>query len=120
MKRKHKHTDASDSSLHVPAEAFKALRLTVAGLWQRLEEDVPSLIREAVREEARFPKRESAEGPLLTKEEVAELLQVSPRTVDTLAASGDLQRLKIRGCVRFAPSAVDAYIRGMAAVEGRV
>lgn len=111
------HTDNGDSSLHVPGKAFKALRLTVAQLWQRLEEDLPTLIREAVREEARFPKRESAEGPLLTKEEVAEWLQVSPRTVDTLAASGELQRLKIRGCVRFAPNAVDAYVRRMAAEE---
>lgn len=62
--------------------------------------------------------REEDSDHLLTKEDVAERLQVSERTVDTLAASGELQKIKVRRCVRFSPQAVDAYVRRQARGKG--
>ena len=86
------------------------------GLWQHIKRDLPGLVRKAVREVVGTGHESPKNGErLLTKEEVAERLQVSPRTVDTLAASGDLPRLKIRGCVRFEPGAIDAYLQRRAA-----
>lgn len=67
----------------------------------------------ALREEVRSLRGKNGES-LLTKEDVADRLGVSPRTVDTLAAEGSLRRIKVRGCVRFHPDAVDAYVRRQA------
>jgi predicted DNA-binding transcriptional regulator AlpA len=73
-------------------------------------------IRAAVREELRAQseaehRREAAPEPLMTKADVAEALGVTERTVDTISAAGDLPKIKVRGCVRFAPGAVEAYIQ---------
>lgn len=38
---------------------------------------------------------------LLTKDQVCELLAISSSTLDRIVADGDLQRLKVRGQVRF-------------------
>jgi excisionase family DNA binding protein len=48
---------------------------------------------------------------LLTKAEAADQLNVSERTVDTLIACGDLQPVRIRGCVRIHPKTLRAFIR---------
>ena len=48
---------------------------------------------------------------LLTREEAAERLQVSVRTLDTLRAAGEIRAVKVKRRVRFHPDAVDAYIR---------
>lgn len=85
-------------------------------LSRALRAELLPLVREAVREEigaARGGPGSAADDPeaLLDKDAVAARLNVSPRTVDTLAAEGSLRRVKIRGCVRFSPQAVDAYIR---------
>ena len=48
---------------------------------------------------------------LLKKREVAEKLSCSPRTVDRLADSGHLKRVKCAG-VRFRASEVQAIING--------
>jgi excisionase family DNA binding protein len=72
-------------------------------------------LRAVVREELRAARRrEAAPEPLLTKKDVAEVLDVTERTVDTIAAAGDLPKIKVRGCVRFAPSAVESYIQQQA------
>lgn len=47
---------------------------------------------------------------LLRKKEVAEMLACSVRTVDRLASSGRLTRVKVGGCVRFRASEVQAII----------
>lgn len=47
---------------------------------------------------------------LLTPHQVAERLQISRRTVDRLAADGELHRLKVRGATRFDSSDVDGYL----------
>ena len=80
--------------------------------FERLRRELSSVVREAVRAELQSgaPAFDEPE-PLLTKEQVAARLNVSPRTVDTLAAEGSLRRIKVRGCVRFHPDAVDAYIQ---------
>ncbi len=38
---------------------------------------------------------------LLTKDQVCELLAISSSTLDRIVADGDLQRLKVRGQIRF-------------------
>ena len=53
------------------------------------------------------PAEDSA---LLTVEEVASLLRVSPRTVRRLIACGDLRALKIRRSVRVPRQAVEALL----------
>ncbi len=90
-----------DQSSHVNAIPPHLLAAEVGALREMLE-----------RVEAKVDGLHDKPDPdrLLTKEEVAERLQVSPRTVDTLAAAGDIPRIKIRGCVRFHPGAVVAYI----------
>ena len=76
--------------------------------------EIQTAVREAVREEFQSRRASLPSSQLLTKEEVAERLNVSPRTVDTLAAAGELPKVQVRRCVRFTPGAVDAYIRRQA------
>jgi len=81
----------------------------------RLAPEVEERLRAVIREELTAERRrEAAPEPLFTKADVAEALGVTERTVDTIAASGDLPRIKVRGCVRFAPGAVEAYIQRQA------
>ena len=47
---------------------------------------------------------------LLTKADVAQLLRVSPRTVDRFRARGELAAVKIRHIVRFQREAVEQLI----------
>jgi excisionase family DNA binding protein len=47
---------------------------------------------------------------LLNKVEVAALLNVSPRSVDRLRASGELRAVVIRGRIRFHPDDVHAFL----------
>jgi len=49
---------------------------------------------------------------LLRKKEVAQMLACSLRTVDRLASSGRLKRVKVGGCVRFRASEVQSIING--------
>jgi excisionase family DNA binding protein len=48
---------------------------------------------------------------LLTREEAAERLRVSVRTLDTLRATGEIRAVKVKRRVRFHPEAVNAYMR---------
>jgi excisionase family DNA binding protein len=86
-------------------------------------EDPPSLdaIRAAVREELRAERRqEAAPRPLLSKEDAADVLGLSPRTVDTLIHSGELPSLKVRRRRRIRPADLEAYIeRQGAGGDGR-
>ena len=60
-----------------------------------------------------------ADAPLLwTAEQVAEQLGISPRTVWSLTAGGDLPVVRIRRCVRYRPEDVRAY-RDRLAAEAR-
>ena len=71
----------------------------VAKRFDQLEEKIDRLRAE------RDPDR------LLTREEAAERLQVSVRTIDTLRAAGEIQAVKVKRRVRFHPDALDAYVR---------
>jgi excisionase family DNA binding protein len=80
-----------------------------------LEATLRAVVREELRAQSEADhRREAAPEPLLTKADVAEVLGVTERTVDTIAAAGDLPKIKVRGCVRFAPGAVEAYIQRQA------
>jgi len=47
---------------------------------------------------------------LLTKEDVAEMLRISSRTLDRLRRLGFLQCVRLRGCVRFTPADVQKCV----------
>jgi excisionase family DNA binding protein len=49
-------------------------------------------------------------APLLTRIEAAEALNLSPRTIDGLLASGDLPAVRVGRSVRIRPSAIDYFI----------
>lgn len=82
------------------------------------ERHLLSLVRELTERVARcfdaLAAREAEPQPLLTKQDVADRLLISPRTVETLMAEGKLTPIKVRGQIRFTPEAVDAYVRSAA------
>ena len=49
---------------------------------------------------------------LLDRKQVAKILNVSIRTIDRLRESGQLRAIEVRGCVRFLPQDVEAFLRG--------
>ncbi len=51
-----------------------------------------------------------AAGPLLTRSEAAQYLQVHPRTVRQLVLAGDLPEVKFGRSVRFRPSDLVALV----------
>jgi len=72
-------------------------------------------IREMFRAEAeKLLQEHSALRPLMSVKDVARTLDVSPRTVETLVADGELRPLWIKGQRRFHPDTIDAYIRALA------
>ena len=58
-------------------------------------------------------RENKAAGPrkLLAAGAVAEMLSLSRQHVYTMAASGELPSIKLRGAVRFDPKDVDRFIR---------
>jgi len=85
-------------------------------LVQGLREEVQALRDEVTA----LRRKESPEGPdsLLTREEAAERLCISVRTLDDMEERGEIQAVRIRGRVLYAPETLDAYIRRRAG-EGR-
>lgn len=73
---------------------------------QEVREEMQSL-----REEIHALRAEEDEERLLTKEDAARLLAVSPRTVDKLIASGEITSLKIGRARRIPRTALCSYIR---------
>ena len=69
----------------------------------------------------KFDELRKARDPdrLLTREEAAERLQVSVRTLDTLRAAGELRAVKVKRRVRFDPEAIEAYVRRNAEEVGQ-
>ncbi len=47
---------------------------------------------------------------LLSRREAAAFLGISPRKLDSLAADGDLPRIKIGSCVRFERNDLNAFV----------
>jgi excisionase family DNA binding protein len=76
---------------------------------------------QALRDEVTALRRKEApDGPdaLLPREEAAERLGVSVRTLDDMEEAGEIQAVRIRGRVLYAPETLQAYIRRRAG-EGR-
>ena len=60
---------------------------------------------------------------LLTEQEAADLLGVTPRTMQTMRKAGEITALRVRSAVRYTRPAVQGYIRRQAkagAREGRI
>ena len=86
-------------------------------LVQGLREEVQALRDEVTA----LRRKESPEGPdsLLTREEAAERLCISVRTLDDMEERGEIQAVRIRGRVLYAPKTLQAYIRRRAGGERR-
>lgn len=86
-------------------------------LVQGLREEVQALRDEVTA----LRRKESPEGPdsLLTREEAAERLCISVRTLDDMEERGEIQAVRIRGRVLYAPETLQAYIRRRAGGERR-
>ncbi|WPJ97641.1 helix-turn-helix domain-containing protein [Coraliomargarita algicola] len=52
---------------------------------------------------------------LLTKKQASERLGVSERTIDRMIVNGELQRVRVRGCVRIRKSEIVQLIGGVEA-----
>ena len=86
-----------------------SLRTELRSLVDGLREDV-----QALREEVQALRRsKTPDGPeaLLTREEAAERLGISTRTLDDMEEAGEIQAVRIRGRVLYAPETLQAYIR---------
>jgi len=71
----------------------------------------------ALRNEVQALRRKKApNGPdaLLPREEAAERLGISTRTLDDMADAGEIQPVRIRGRVLYAPDTLDAYVQARA------
>ena len=92
------------------------LRTELRELVDGLRDEVQSLREEITA----LRRKEAPEGPdaLLTREEAAERLGISERTLDDMADTGEIQPVRIRGRVLYAPETLEAYIRARAG-EGR-
>jgi excisionase family DNA binding protein len=99
------HNESRSDGCSVPhKEGHRTVRH--GDLLQKLEE-----IDEKLSRLSSPPVESSA---LLTRQDLADRLRCSIRTVDTLVARGEIQALRIRGCIRFSPDAIDAYLRRVA------
>lgn len=78
------------------------------------ESTLRSLISE-VREEVQALREELREQPsdsqLLTREEAADYLRISVRTLDDMEEAGEIQAVRIRGRVLYHRETLDAYIQ---------
>ena len=76
--------------------------------------DLLQKLQEIDQKLSQISRSSGAPNALLTRKDLADQLQCSVRTVDTLVAQGEIQTLRIRGCIRFSPDAIDAYLRRVA------
>jgi excisionase family DNA binding protein len=111
-----------DKSSHL-LRKFQETLQKANSLFTRLEQQVslpsddvtPTIHSEIThRPEPSKTKQRVREDSLLNTQQVAERLNVSRRTVDTLIHSGEIASIKIRGCRRILPEALDAYIERLA------
>ena len=92
------------------------LRGDLRALVDGLQEEVRALRDEVTA----LRRREAPDGPdaLLTREEAAERLSISTRTLDDMEEADEIQAVRIRGRVLYAPDTLEAFIRRKAG-EGR-
>ncbi|PQJ33605.1 hypothetical protein BSZ35_02425 [Salinibacter sp. 10B] len=105
-------TTGNESNSDPPEQDLRTqLRELVAGLRREVE---------ALREEiTALRRKEAPEGAdsLLTREEAAERLRISTRTLHDLADAGEIQPVRVRGRVLYHPDTLEAYIRQQARRE---
>jgi excisionase family DNA binding protein len=78
-----------------------------------LIDDLRGEIRALQEEVQSLRKRQAPNCPdaLLTRDEAADILSISTRTLDDLADAGEIQPVRIGGRVLYSPETLDAYIR---------
>lgn len=103
--------------LHGEAEPPDMQAARVEALRACLREELPDLIREAVRSELEAQARREAVPQMLSREEAADALGISTRTLSTLTAAGEVPAVRVKGRVLYAAGTLRAYIR-RAAGEG--
>lgn len=77
--------------------------------------DLAEVIRHVVRQELRREARREAVPELLPREEAADVLSVSTRTLDTLRADGQITAIKLRGRALYDAAVLAAYVESLAA-----
>lgn len=105
-----------EDETHGNSPRSSPLSIEIRKVLADLQEEVTAL-----RDEVKALRRkESPDGPdaLLPREEAAERLGISIRTLDDMADAGEIQPVRIRGRVLYAPETLDTYIRARAG-EGR-
>lgn len=80
---------------------------------EELREMIGALREEVheLREEVQSLTSKDDQDQLLTREEAADRLGISTRTLDTMEAADEIQAVRVRGRVLYHPDTVDAYIR---------
>jgi excisionase family DNA binding protein len=99
-----------------PDKPEDGLRNELSNLVNGLREEVQALRDEVTA----LRRKKSPDGPdaLLPREEAAERLGISVRTLDDMEETGEIQAVRIRGRVLYAPETLKAYVRRRAG-EGR-
>ena len=95
-----------------PQEGGPDLLGKLAELVRELHEEIQDLRGEV----QALRRKEVPDGPsrLLPREEAAETLGISVRTLDDMEELGEIQAVRIRGRVLYAPETLQAYIRRQA------
>lgn len=75
-------------------------------------------VQESLEDVQRTLNDDTEPDTLLTREEAADRLRISTRTLDDMADTGEIQPLRIRGRVLYHPDTLEAYVRRRAG-EGR-
>jgi excisionase family DNA binding protein len=85
------------------------LQEELRALLDGLQEDVKALREEVTA----LRRKEATDGidALLPREEAADTLGISVRTLDDLADAGEIRPVRIRGRVLYHPETLEAYVR---------
>jgi excisionase family DNA binding protein len=92
-------------------------------LWDELDtikEEIRALRLDTIEEEIKALRRQQApDGPdaLLTRQEAADVLNISVRKLDELAEAGRLRPVRIDRAVRYHPGTLERFVRNCA--EGK-
>lgn len=89
------------------------------GELRKLVDEIRDEMKELREEVTALRRKEAPEGVdlLLTREEAAERLRISTRTLDDMADAGEIQPVRVRGRVLYHPDTLGAYIRQQARRE---
>jgi excisionase family DNA binding protein len=104
----------ADAPRNTDGAAGASLMDEVRALLHGLREEV-----QHIREEVQSIRTRPETDRLLTRDEAADRLRISTRTLDDLEASGRLQAVRIGRRVLYHPDTLDAYIRSQAGEGGR-